>query len=86
MRLRRREVNTMTQEGILKFVQALSVVTVVAGGYGMILCVPYIMHYNVHIISAASLPFIAGAVLVGSGLTAFAILVDKVEFKRSTKK
>ncbi len=76
----------MTQEGILKFVQALSVVTVVAGGYGMILCVPYIMHYNVHIISAASLPFIAGAVLVGSGLTAFAILVDKVEFKRSTKK
>lgn len=67
----------MTHEAIVSLCKATAIFSFVAGGYGMILCVPYIMSTSIYVIAAASLPFIAGAVLVAGGLTSYTILLKK---------
>ncbi|MCK5214087.1 MAG: hypothetical protein KAR05_01885 [Candidatus Omnitrophica bacterium] len=66
----------MAPELAKKLCKAFAVIAVVTGGAGMALCVPILLTYGkVSVLATVSLPLIAGAVLVGSGLTAFAILI-----------
>jgi hypothetical protein len=67
----------MTPEAIKSLCKAAALVAVAAGGYGMLLCVPYIAGHSVFVITAASLPFIAGAILVAGGMVSFTLLIRK---------
>ena len=67
----------MTPEAIRSLCKAAALVSVVAGGYGMMLCVPFIAGTHVTLIAAASLPFIAGAVLISGGLVSYTLLIRK---------
>ncbi len=68
----------MTPEAVRKFCKALSLVAIVCGAGGMFLCAPFMWSpYSLPITATASLPFIAGSILIGSGLVSFAMLVEK---------
>lgn len=67
----------MTPEAIRSLCKAAALVSAVAGAYGMMLCVPFIAGTQVGLIAAASLPFIAGAVLVAGGLVSYTLLIRK---------
>ena len=67
----------MTPEFKITLCKAFALFSITAGGFGMLLCVPYIAGTNAIIIAAASLPFLAGAVLVAGGLISLSMLLEK---------
>ena len=67
----------MNPETIKRLCKSAALVAVSAGAYGMLLCSPYMMGPNVVVIAAASLPFIAGAILVAGGMVSFTLLIRK---------
>ena len=67
----------MTPEAIRKLLKAAALVAIFGGGYGMLLCVPYIWSAPVVVTAAASLPFIAGAVLIAGGMVSYTLLIRK---------
>jgi hypothetical protein len=67
----------MNPEAIKSICKSAALVAVSAGTYGMLLCTPYIMGNDVVVIAAASLPFIAGAILVAGGMVSFTLLIKK---------
>ncbi len=66
----------MTQEFITMLNRALAVVAIAGGGFGMLLCVPYLLSVNLWIILAAGVIFLAGAVLYAAGSISMAILLQ----------
>ena len=65
----------MTAEMIKRFCKALAVLSVVVGGFGSILCLPYALGTNLYVISAAGIYFIAGAVIITGGLLSYAVFI-----------
>ena len=65
----------MTPEMIKRFCKALAVLTVVVGGFGSILCVPFAITNNLQLITTAGIYFIAGAVMIAGGLLSYVSLI-----------
>ncbi len=64
----------MTPEAIKQFSKALSVVAVLVGGFGSILCVPFALTNNLYLIATAGIYFVAGGIMITGGLISFAVL------------
>ncbi len=63
----------MNKTVIKNLINAAALLVAVAGGLGMLYCLPFLFSFNMVDVVGAGLPFVAGAILVGSGLIAFAI-------------
>ena len=68
----------MTPEMIKRLCKALAVLSVVVGGFGSILCVPFAMTNDLRLIATAGIYFIAGAIMIAGGLLSYVNLI-KVE-------
>jgi hypothetical protein len=64
----------MTPEAVKQFSKALSVVAVLVGGFGSILCVPFALTNNLYLIATAGIYFVAGGIMITGGLISFAVL------------
>ena len=65
----------MNPEFVKTINKALALVAIACGGFGMMLCVPFLLSSNLVIITSTAIVFLAGAVLYGAGATSMAILV-----------
>lgn len=66
----------MTPEFIKMVNRSLAVVAITCGGFGMLLCVPYLLSVHIDIIIGAGVVFLAGAVLYAAGSISMAILLQ----------
>ena len=66
----------MTPKTSKEIVRAFALLCVCAGGFGMVVVVPYLVLNNWIIVAAAGLSFIAGAVLVAGGLLSITHLIN----------
>jgi len=71
-----KEVKDMTEEAFKKFVRALAIVSVVVGGFGSMLCVPFAVTSNLSLITAAGIYFIAGGVMITGGLITISLMMQ----------
>jgi hypothetical protein len=68
----------MTPEAVKRFCKAVAGMSVIFGACGMFLCAPILLwDVSIPMIQAASLPFIAGAILIAGGLVSFTMLLEK---------
>lgn len=72
-----------TKKVMNKLVYAGSILSMVAGGFGMMYCLPYLFSPILADLVGAGFPFIGGAILFSAGLLALAIK-DKVNRERKT--
>lgn len=63
----------MTKEAMRNFVRGMAVVCVLVGGTGSVLCVPYALAYNLNLVLAAGVYFVAGGVMIVGGLVALSV-------------
>ena len=56
---------------------ALSVLIITAGALGMIFCFPFLWSSKMEDLVGAGLPFVGGAILVGSGLVTLGLASKK---------
>jgi|GEM_PF-3174629 len=67
----------MTKETILKVVRALGVCSIVAGGFGLVGCTPYLLLNNWFIVGVAGVVSTAAAIVYVGGLLVVAYLLEK---------
>lgn len=67
----------MTPQFLKTVNQALALVAIGCGGFGMMLCVPYLMSVHWVVIQASAVVFLSGAVLYAAGAVCMAILINK---------
>ena len=67
----------MTPEAVKELCKALAVVSVIVGGFGSILCVPYALTSSLELIATAGIYFVAGGIMITGGLLSFAVLTKQ---------
>jgi len=67
----------MTKEAILRTTRALGLFSVVAGGLGIVACMPYVALDNWIIVGAAGIVCVAAAIIYVGGLLTVAYLIEK---------
>lgn len=63
----------MNKNLIKNLINAAALLVAIAGAFGMLFCLPFLFSNKIIDVVGAGLPFVAGAILVGLGLIAFAI-------------
>ena len=69
----------MTEEAFKKLVRALAIVSVVVGGFGSILCLPYALTTNLNLIITAGIYFVAGGIMIVGGLITLSVMAQPVK-------
>ena len=64
----------MTPEAMNKLCRAVAVLSVVVGGAGSVMCLPFACSTDWNIAGATGIYFVAGAVMITGGLCAYALL------------
>ena len=64
----------MTPEAVKQACKALAMVSVLVGGFGSIMCVPYALTTDLYLIATAGIYFVAGGIMITGGLISFAVL------------
>jgi len=67
----------MTPKAIRTICKALAIVSVVAGAYGSLLCMPFAFSRYLPVIATAGIYFAAGAVLIVGGLIGYVLLIKQ---------
>lgn len=70
----------MTEQGIRKIINAICIVTMLAGLFGMLFCFPFLWSGLLEDLVGAGFPFVAGSILFGTGLIGLTIF-NKTEKK-----
>lgn len=60
-------------------INAMAIASMLAGLFGMLFCFPFLWSARIEDLVGAGFPFVAGAILFGSGLLTFGL------FNKSTK-
>lgn len=63
----------MKSEKIKQLINLVSLLTVLAGAFGMLFCFPFLWSARMEDLIGAGLPFVSGAILFGSGLISLAL-------------
>lgn len=67
----------MNNEIINKYISRISILTMLIGVSGMLYCLPHLYSNNMADLIGSGFPFVAGAILFGTGLLTFAITSKK---------
>lgn len=67
----------MKNETINKYIYIVSIITMLLGIFGMLYCVPHLYSRNMADLVGAGFPFVAGAILFGTGLLTLGITAKK---------
>ena len=66
----------MTKEALSKLIRAMGILSVVVGGAGSILCVPFAVTSDLVLIATAGVYFIAGGVMITGGLITVSLMIQ----------
>jgi hypothetical protein len=58
----------MTDKRIKLFINGLSIISILSGGFGMLFCFPFLWSARMEDLVGAGFPFVGGAILFGAGL------------------
>jgi len=64
----------MNDKSLEIIVKGLSTLAIIAGGFGMLYCAPYLWSSKMEILVGAGFPFVGGAILFASGLISLAFI------------
>ena len=67
----------MTLEAIKNVVKALAILSVVVGGYGSILCLPFAFTNSLSLVTTAGIYFVAGGVMIAGGLVTLSVMLQQ---------
>ncbi len=66
----------MTEEAFKKLVRAMGILSVVVGGFGSILCIPFAVTSDLSLITTAGIYFVAGGVMITGGLITVSMMIQ----------
>ncbi|MCB0533091.1 MAG: hypothetical protein KDD14_12895 [Saprospiraceae bacterium] len=69
----------MNNRTIKYIINGIAVLTMIAGAFGMLFCYPFLWSARIEDLVGAGFPFLAGAVLFGTGLITIGIFNKKDE-------
>lgn len=58
----------MTEKSIITTINALAIITMLSGLFGMLFCFPFLWSARIEDLVGAGFPFIGGSILFGTGL------------------
>lgn len=67
----------MKEDSIKKAVNILSILSMIAGAFGMVFCYPFLWSSNMADLVGAGFPFIGGSILFGTGLITLGVFNKK---------